>query len=103
VTPLESALLILALFLPFHLLVLRQLRLLTDPAYIRRKGVVIVAEKVLEAHSAPIGCYMGHPIWATVTFMGMQYRFDHVVPRRKRNRIEARELYLDPGLVYLTD
>ena len=50
---------------------------LHDPAYLRRHG--------------------------SVTFKGMVYRFDRVVPERERERISARELWLAPGLVYVTD
>jgi hypothetical protein len=102
VTPLEAALLIVAVSLPFHLLVLWQLRLLSDPAHLRKHGVVIVSAAALEGRSAPIGEYMGEPIWSTVTFMEMEYRFDRVIDRRKRNSIAGRELFLEPGLVYVT-
>jgi hypothetical protein len=40
---------------------------------------VIVSERVLQAHSEPIGEYMGHPIWGSVRFMGMEYRFEKLV------------------------
>jgi hypothetical protein len=103
VTPLEAALLVVAIFLPFHLLVWRQIGLLGDPAHLREHGVVIVSAAALEAHSAPIGEYLGRPIWASVTFMGMAYRFDRVLDRRKRNGIAGRELFLEPGLVYVTE
>ncbi len=63
----------------------------------------IVAEKALEGHSEPIGEFMGHPIWASVRFMGMEYRFDRIIPRKKRDSIRAQELFLEPGLVYRTD
>jgi hypothetical protein len=103
VSPLDAALLVMILALPLFWLVLRELDRLDDPAYLRRQGVVIVLDRVLEARSAPIGEYMGRPIWATVTFMGVQYRFDHVIERRRRDRIEPRQLFLEPGLVYITD
>jgi len=49
---------------------------------------------------------MGHPIWGSVRFMGMEYRFDHIVDtrlsRRARERLEPRELFLEPGLAYVT-
>lgn len=102
-SPLEAALLLLALALPAHWLVMRQINKLTDPRYLRENGVVIVVEDVLEAHSEPIGSFMGHPIWRSVTFMGMEYRFDRVIPAKLRERIEAHELFLEPGLVYRTD
>jgi hypothetical protein len=35
--------------------------------------------------------------------MGMEYRFHRVQDRRKREDLAPRELYLEPGLVYVTD
>ncbi len=102
-TPLESALLFLVLALPAFWLVHRQFAKLGDPDYLRRQGVVIVLEKVIEAHTGEIGEYMGHPIWETVTFKGMRYRFSHVIDGRRRERIEAGQLFLDPGLVYTAE
>jgi hypothetical protein len=46
---------------------------------------------------------MGHPIWGSVRFMDMEYRFDHVLERKARERLAPRELFLEPGLVYVTD
>ena len=102
-TPLESALLAIAMALPLFWLVHRHFRLLLDPRFLRTQGVVIVADRILEERSAPIGVYKGYPIWGSVTFMGMQYRFDRVIDARHREHIKARELYLEPGLVYVTD
>jgi hypothetical protein len=48
-----------------------------------------------------IGEYKGHPIWGSVRFMGMDYRFDHVLDERARERLGAGELYIEPGLVYI--
>ena len=101
--PLEAALLIVLFALPLHWLVGRELRRLDDPRYLRAHGVVIVSESALDGHSEPIGQFMGRPVWGTVTFKGMRYRFDRVLDRRRRNSIAARELFLEPGLVYLTD
>jgi hypothetical protein len=33
----------------------------------------------------------------------MRYRFDRVIDSGRRDHIGSRELYLDPGLVYVTD
>jgi len=100
---LEALVVFLSLALPAFWIVLREMERVADPAYLREHGVVIVSEKALQAHSAPIGEYRGHPIWGSVRFMGMDYRFDRVVERRLRERIGPRELFLDPGLVYITD
>ena len=99
---LEAAALIAVLALPFHWLVQRELARLQDPRYLREHGVVIVSERALDHHSAPIGRYQGREIWGSVTFKGMLYRFDHVAQEQERERIGARELYLSPGLVYVT-
>jgi len=99
----EAALVFAFLALPLHWLLMRELAKDADPQYLRRQGVVIVSEKALQAHSVPIGEYLGHPIWASVQFMGMEYRFDRVVERRAQQRIGPRELFLDPGLVYITE
>lgn len=102
-TPLESALLFLVLALPAFWLVHRQFAKLGDPRYLRQQGVVIVLDKAIEAHAGEIGEYMGRPIWETVTFKGMRYRFDHIVEQGRRERLQPGELYLDPGLVYAVE
>ena len=102
-SPLDSGVLIALLAAGFHWLVRRELNKLDDPGYLRRNGVVIVAPAALEAHSAPIGRYRDSEIWGSVTFKGMLYRFDHVARAQERERLNARELYLEPGLVYVTD
>jgi hypothetical protein len=81
----------------------RELIALAQPADLRAHGVIVVSERVLQGRSAPIGVYLGHPIWASVRFMGMEYRFDRVVDPRTKARIDARELLLAPGRVYVTD
>ena len=102
-SPLEAVLLVAIVALPFHLAVLVELERLEDPGYLRRKGVVIVKESALTGHAEAIGRYRGHEIWQAVTFKGMTYRFDRVARPSYRHRIGPRELYLEPGLVYLTD
>ena len=89
--------------LPLHWIVQRQFAKLRDPAYLREHGVVVLSQRALQTHSDPIGVYMGQPIWETVTFMGLLYRFDHIADPRRREFTAARELYLEPGLVYITE
>ena len=104
---LDAAVLTLILALPLLWLVQREMAKLSNPKYLRDHGVVIVSERALQAHSEPIGEYLGRPIWASVRFMGMEYRFDRIVDlraaRRARECLSPRELFLDPGLVYITD
>jgi hypothetical protein len=99
---LDAAAVVLILALPLIWVVRRELANLADPAYLREQGVVIVSEDVLQDHSAPIGEYLGRPIWGSVTFKGMEYRFHRLQDRRKREQLAPRELFLEPGLVYRT-
>lgn len=73
------------------------------PAHLRARGVIVVSERVLQERAAPIGEYLGHPIWGSVRFMGMEYRFARIVDPRVRSPIAPRELLLAPGRVYVTD
>ena len=102
-TPLEAGALVALLVLPCHVAVQYQLARLADPAYVRREGVVVVRMSAVEAHAPAIGTYLGHEIWRSVTFLGMVYRFQRVAPASYAARIGPRELYLEPGLVYVTD
>lgn len=99
--PLEAAVLVAALVAPAFWLVQAQLEKLDDPSRLRRHGVVIVLERALQGHAEPIGDYQGRPIWASVTFKGMEYRFDRVARPEARERTGPGELWLDPGLVYV--
>lgn len=74
-----------------------------EAAYLRARGVIVVSERVLQDRSPPIGEYLGHPIWASVRFMGMDYRFSRVIDPRMGDAIRPRELLLAPGRVYVTD
>jgi hypothetical protein len=100
---LDAVAVVILLALPFLWLVRREAAKLSDPSYLRAHGVVIVSESALQSHGAPIGEYLGHPIWDSVRFMDMDYRFDHVQDRRARERLAPGELYLEPGLVYVTN
>lgn len=100
---LEAALVILLLAAPLYWLVHRELAKESDPKYLREHGVIIVSEKALQAHSPTIGEYRGRPVWGSVRFMGMDYRFDRVIDPSARESLGPRELFLDPGLVYITD
>jgi hypothetical protein len=100
---LEAALVVAVVSLIIHFLLQLELGRLCDPRYIRRRGVAIQREEVLEDRSEVIGRYHGRDIYASVVFMGMRYRFDRVAPRVYRYRVAERELFLEPGLIYVTD
>ena len=99
---LEAALAVAGLALPFHALIQWQLSALSNPRYVRERGVVVRREEVLQ-YSSPIGFYLGRQVFGEVRFLGMLYRFDRVTTPAYRNRVQARELFLEPGLVYRTD
>ena len=101
VDPLEAALLVALLTLPFHLLVQWQLGLQSDPRYVRKHGVVIRREEILEFHGEVIGRYRGRDIRDCVLFMGMRYRFAGIAA--PSHEVQARQLLLTPGLLYITD
>lgn len=99
--PLEAAFLVALVVLPFHVLVQWQLRLLCDPRYLRKRGVVIRREEIVGRSEKVIGRYRGCDIYSSLIFMGMEYRFERVVS--PAYRVKARELLLPPGLLYVTD
>ena len=101
-TPLEAVLVPIALAAPLLWLMRLELDRLADPDYLRRHGIVIVAERALESRADPVGIYMGCTVWGTVTFRGIVYRFDHVTQPEQREAIGPGRLYLEPGLVYVT-
>ena len=100
-SPIEAALLVAALALPFHVAVQWQLALLSSPRYLRKHGVVICKEDIVEYGTEVIGSYRGREIHESLLFMGMRYRFDRVAT--PNYGVRPRELLLAPGLVYVTD
>jgi len=100
-SPIEAALLVAALALPFHLAVQWQLGLLSSPRYLRKHGVVICRDDVVQYGAEVIGSYRGRDIHESVVFMGMHYRFERVAT--PSYEVQPRELLLAPGLVYVTD
>lgn len=99
--PIEAGLLVAALMLPFHILLQRQLTRLCAPQGVGRDGVVIRREEILERRTPVLGQYRGRTVHASVVFLGMEYRFDRVVRPTYRDRVRERELFLEPGLVYI--
>ena len=100
-SPLEAVVLVMAITLPVHWLIQRELAKACDIDP-RECGIVIVRERALESHSPSIGEYMGHEIWQTVTFRGLTYDFTRIESPKRREKLAAGELYIEPGLVYVT-
>jgi hypothetical protein len=101
VSPIEAALVVVALALPLHALVFWQIARLESPRVLRRCGIVVMRESVLDGHSEAIGEYAGRQIWGTVTFKGMLYRYDRRARPQEREKTGPGELWLEPGLVYV--
>lgn len=96
---LEAAALIALLMLVFHLLLQREFGRFAQQ--LRKSGVAIEHEGFLEARGEVIGSFKGRDIYAWVAYLGMKYRFDRTVPRCRD--VGEGELFLEPGIVYVTD
>jgi hypothetical protein len=99
---LSCVLIMLAIALPLHWAVLHELDRYESPEYFRRYGVIVKHEKALDDATGVIGTYCGAAIHRSVTFKGMVYEFAGVVPPRYQKRIDENELYIEPGLLYVT-
>jgi hypothetical protein len=99
---LSCILIMLAIALPLHWAVLYELERWESPEYFRRYGVVVKCPEALDAAAEVIGTYCGAAIHRSVTFKGMTYEFAGVVPQRYQRLIDENELYIDPGLLYVT-
>lgn len=89
--------------LPPYLVMKAELRRLRSPQYLREAGVLIRRLAVLDAVAEVIGRYNGAEIYRYVVFKGMRYEYDHIVPTHLPREVHERELFLDPGVVYLTN
>jgi hypothetical protein len=70
---------------------------------VRRSGAALASEADVEARSDVIGYYAGRSIYAWVQFMGMRYRFDGIARASYREHVRERELFIEPGVLYVTD
>jgi hypothetical protein len=73
-----------------------------DGRYLRETGVFIRKLAALDAVADVIGRYNGADIYRYVVFKGMRYDFDHILPPHLPREVRERELYLEPGIVYVT-
>ncbi len=96
------ALCLLGTFLPIVWMMRLETRRQSDPRYLRNQGIVIVRASALDEVADVIGHYDGCDIYRYVVFRGMRYDFSRIVPRACKDAVGPRELYLEPGLVYVT-
>jgi len=99
---LSCILIMLAIALPLHWAVQYELERWESPEYFRRHGVIVKRPEALDAAAEVIGTYCGAAVHRSVTFKGMTYEFAGVVPQKYQRRIGENELYIEPGLLYLT-
>ncbi|HEX9178965.1 MAG TPA: hypothetical protein VF859_01105 [Burkholderiales bacterium] len=91
-----------AAVLPPYLIMKAEWRKLRDGEYLRETGVFIRKLAALDAVAEVIGRYNGADIYRYVVFKGMRYEFDHIVPTHLPREVHERELFLEPGVVYVT-
>lgn len=99
----ELTAIVVAIALPLHLAVRWHLDRFGDARYVRSMGAALSSEEELEARSEAIGSYAGRPIYAWIQFMGMRYRFAGIARASYCDRVGERELFMAPGLLYITD
>jgi hypothetical protein len=91
---------VLALVFPIWM-VLRETREQASGRYWQRVGVVVRNLRGLDRTDEVIGRYMNSDIYRSIVFQGIQYEFDRVAPPAYKRALRGRELYLEPGLVYV--
>lgn len=92
----------LCILLPLHMLMTYQFHRWQKEQTVRRHGVVIDRFEALDGASEVIGSYWGAEIHRTVTFQGQRYEFSGVAPSGDPRALRRDELYLDPGLLYVS-
>lgn len=103
-TVLDAALFAAILALPLYLLSQFERTRLSNPRYVRSMGAVVQRHQLhVDGTGEVLGYYDGGKIYAAVEYMGMHYRFERIVPPSYQYRVGPRELYVVPGLLYVTD
>lgn len=100
----EAVVLLLLLLTFFFGLMRKDLRRLIrlTPEDLREVGVVVKSARALDDAVDVIGRYMGVDIYRAVTFKGVRYEFNCVAPPAFKRYLRGRQLYLEPGLVYVS-
>ncbi len=96
-----AALIVAICYLPIFVLLRRHLARLDDPANFLLYGVILRRWEALDSVAEIIGRYRGSDIYRYVTFKGMRYDFERVVPAPRLFEIGPKQLFLEPGIVYV--
>jgi len=96
------ALVVAAAVLPPYLIMHIEFRKLGSRDYLLETGVFILKLAALDTVAEVIGRYNGADIYRYVVFKGMRYEYDHIVPPYLPREVHERELFLDPGVIYVT-
>jgi len=99
---LKLAFYILCVLVPLHMLMAHEYYRWQRELSARRHGVIVHRFDALDEASEVIGLYSGVGIHRTVTFQGVQYEYFGVAPAGWQGKLRRDELYLDPGLLYVS-
>lgn len=88
-------------FTPVLWLFRRHLTLLNDPSNLLSHGVVVRRFEALDGVAEIIGRYRDSDIYRSVTFKGMRYDFERVVPMPTVFQVGPKELFIEPGILYV--
>lgn len=77
-------------------------RSMRDASYWQHVGVVVRSLTALDSVAEVIGRYMETDIYRAVVFKGIRYEFDRIAVPAYKNLLAGRELYLEPGVVYVS-
>lgn len=97
-----TLLVIAAAVLPVYFVQRIELSHRTSPLYWKRAGVVIKKLTALDSVADIIGRYDGGDIYRYVVFKGISYYYDRVVSPNYKYRLGQNELYMEPGVLYVT-
>jgi hypothetical protein len=91
---------VLAMMFPIWM-IMRDARERSGARYWQRVGVVVCNEQALDSVAEVIGCYMGANIYCSLVFRGVRYEYDRVALPGYKDVLRGRELYLEPGVIYV--
>lgn len=90
------------LIAPLHLAIEWEITRVVAAEDDRVRRIVRAPIENCDALGPVIGTWNGTTIYGTVTYMGMLYEYDRLAPPRYDRVLQQNELFLDPGLVYVS-